>query len=156
MDTNQEKAYFAAGCFWGIEEALLKTKGVLDTRVGFSGGNAESPTYEQVCGGDTGHAETVEVLFDRTTITYEELTRIFFGLHNPTTLNRQGADSGTQYRSAVFYLNEEQKRVAEDVKEEFEREGVYKNIVTEIEPLAVFYPAEEYHQRYLQKKSNTI
>lgn len=155
MNTNKEKAYFAAGCFWGVEESFLKTEGVVDTRVGFSGGSIELPTYEQVCRGDTGHAETVEVLFDATTLSYEKLLHIFFELHNPTTLNKQGADSGTQYRSAIFYINEEQKKVAEKVREELQTTGVFKNIVTEIVPFAFFYPAEEYHQKYFQKKRNT-
>lgn len=154
MNTNEQKAYFAAGCFWGVEESFLKTKGVIDTRVGFSGGETASPTYDQVCGGDTGHAETVEVLFDTMVLSYEELVRIFFGIHNPTTLNRQGADSGTQYRSAVFYLDEMQKEIAVNVKEELQTAGVFENIVTEVVPFEFFYPAEEYHQKYFQKMKN--
>jgi peptide-methionine (S)-S-oxide reductase len=154
MNTNEEKAYFAAGCFWGVEESFLKHEGVLSTRVGFSGGATESPSYEQVCGGDTGHAETVEVVFDTTVLPYEKLVRIFFDLHNPTTLNKQGVDRGTQYRSAIFFLNEQQKRIAEDVKEELQRGGVFENIVTEIVLFVSFFQAEEYHQRYFEKMKN--
>ncbi|MEX0933578.1 MAG: peptide-methionine (S)-S-oxide reductase MsrA [Candidatus Paceibacterota bacterium] len=154
MNTNEEKAYFAAGCFWGVEESFLKTEGVLETRVGFSGGDTPSPTYEQVSSGDTGHAETVEVIFDIAVLTYEKLVRIFFGLHNPTTRNKQGADTGTQYRSAIFYVDDAQKKVAESIKGELQREGIYENMVTEIELFTFFYPAEEYHQKYVQKKRN--
>jgi peptide-methionine (S)-S-oxide reductase len=155
MNKNEHKAYFAAGCFWGVEDSFLKLEGVIGTRVGFSGGDVESPSYERVCAGDTGHAETVEVLFDRDVVSYDEMVRHFFAIHNPTTLNKQGADVGTQYRSAIFYVDEEQKEIAESIKNKLKEEEVYSSIVTKITPFSIFYPAEEYHQKYMQKKRET-
>lgn len=140
----QNKAIFAAGCFWGVETAFRKVEGVVDVAVGYTGGNTEKPTYEEVCSGNTGHAESVEITFDSKKVSYKELLDVFWKIHNPTTLNRQGPDIGTQYRSAIFYLDEEQKKLAEESKPE--------NAVTEITEASVFYPAEEYHQQYFQKK----
>jgi len=148
-----DKATFAAGCFWGVEDKFRKVKGVVDTRVGYTGGHTENPTYEEVCSDKTGHAEAVEITFDPEVISYRELLEIFWKMHNPTTKDRQGFDIGTQYRSAVFYHNEEQKKLAEEVKQELDKSGKYeKPIVTEITPAGPFYQAEEYHQCYLAKR----
>lgn len=147
------KATFAAGCFWGVELKFSEIPGVLKTRVGYTGGHTVNPTYEQVCNGDTGHAEAIELEYDPFVITYIDLLDIFWNMHNPTTLNRQGPDIGTQYRSAIFYHNEEQKTAALNSKLELEESGILnKNpITTEITRATVFYPAEEYHQKYLEK-----
>ncbi len=148
-----EKATFAAGCFWGVEDVLCHVKGVTGTTVGYAGGAFENPTYKDVCTGKTGHAETVEVEFDPTQVSYEELLNVFFENHDPTTLNRQGPDVGTQYRSAVFYHTPEQMKAAQTMKEKFEKSGRYKRpIVTEITPASKFYRAEEYHQCYFEKQ----
>lgn len=148
-----EKATFAAGCFWHVEEAFRCLEGVESTRVGFTGGTIEHPTYEDVCTGKTGHAEAVEVTFDTTKITYDELLEMFWEIHDPTTLNRQGADIGTQYRSAIFYHTPEQKAVAERSKQKLEQSKMYrKKIVTEIAEATEFYQAEDYHQQYLEKQ----
>lgn len=145
-------ATLAGGCFWGVEEILRSLPGVLETRVGYTGGVSRDPTYELVKKGDTGHAEAVEVVFDPGKISYEQLLGYFFRLHDPTTLNRQGNDIGSQYRSSVFYHDAEQKKVAEAVKEKVEKAGKWKRqLVTEIVPASEFYPAEEYHQDYLKK-----
>ncbi len=145
-------ATFSGGCFWGVEEIIRKLPGVLETTVGYTGGIAQNPTYEQVKKGNTGHAEAVQVIFDPQKIRYEELLKYFFRLHDPTTLNQQGNDIGSQYRSAIFYQNEEQKRAALKVKEEVQKSGKWKGrIVTEIVPAGEFYKAEDYHQKYLQK-----
>lgn len=147
-----EKATFAAGCFWGVEEAFRKVKGVADAQVGYAGGNFENPTYKDVCTGRTGHAESVEVLFDPEQVNYEKLLDVFWTIHDPTTPNRQGPDVGSQYRSVIFYHSEEQRRAAEESKEALDRSGVLpRPIVTEIVPVGRFYRAEEYHQRYLDK-----
>ena len=147
-----EKATFAAGCFWGVEEAFRKTKGVVDTVVGYTGGFTENPTYKEVCTGRTGHAESVLVTFDPSQISYEELLDIFWNIHDPTTLNRQGPDIGNQYRSAIFYHNENQRIAAIASKERLQNSGKYKReIVTEIKPAMTFYMAEDYHQQYLEK-----
>ncbi|MFA5086702.1 MAG: peptide-methionine (S)-S-oxide reductase MsrA [Candidatus Paceibacterota bacterium] len=148
-----ETAYFGGGCFWGIEAAFLRVKGVQSVASGYSGGAIENPTYEQVSSGLTGHAETVQIKFDPAVIKYEDLLRIFFLIHDPTTLNRQGVDIGSQYRSIIFYENEEQKKIIEKVIEELSSGDMDKGkkIVTEIEPFAAFYPAEEYHQDYFNK-----
>lgn len=146
-------ATFGAGCFWGVEETFRKVPGVKDTAVGYMGGTTENPTYEDVCTDKTGHAEVVQVEYDPAEVSYEQLLDIFWNSHNPTTLNRQGPDVGTQYRSAIFYHTEEQKEQAEASKEKMDRSGRWKDpIVTEISPAATFYRAEEYHQRYLQKR----
>ena len=144
-------AIFAAGCFWGIEKKFDLTKGVTKVGVGYTGGKTQDPTYEQVCYEETGHAEAVRINFDEKIITYKELLNIFWSCHNPTTLNRQGPDIGTQYRSVIFYLNEKQKTEAEESKK-IMNETIFNNkIVTEITKFDVFYLAEEYHQKYLKK-----
>ena len=146
------KATFGAGCFWHVEDLLSKTKGVKSTKVGYIGGQLPNPTYEEVCTDKTGHAEAVEVDFDPDEISYEELLNVFWNNHNPTTLNRQGPDIGIQYRSAIFYHNDEQKEIAEKSKMNMDKSGQYQNpIVTQIVPAPVFYKAEEYHQKYFKK-----
>lgn len=148
-----EKATFAAGCFWGIEAALRQLKGVVSTNVGYTGGHFKEPTYEDVCSGKTGHAEAVEVVYDSSQISYQELLKVFWENHDPTTLNRQGPDVGTQYRSVIFYHTPEQKAAASASKEELQKSGVFKRpVVTEIIPATEFYRAEEYHQQYLEKR----
>lgn len=146
------KATFGAGCFWHVEDLLSKTKGVKSTKVGYIGGNLPNPTYEEVCTDGTGHAEAVEVEYDPDEISYEELLNVFWNNHNPTTLNRQGPDVGIQYRSAIFYHDEEQKAIAEKSKQQLNSSGRYDlPIVTEITPAPTFYKAEEYHQKYFKK-----
>ncbi len=146
-------ATFGAGCFWGVQTAFDAIPGVGKTTVGYTGGTLVNPTYEQVCHGDSGHAEAVQIEFDPAQVPYETLVRKFFELHNPTTLNRQGPDVGHQYRSAIFYQDNDQKLVAERVKSELDQSGEYKTpIVTEIIPAETFYPAEDYHQKYLEKR----
>ena len=150
--SDVEIATFAAGCFWGVEELVRQLDGVEDTTVGYTGGTLKNPTYEYVKRGDTGHAEAIQVRFDPSKISYEALLKFFFRLHDPTTLNRQGNDCGSQYRSAIFYENESQKEIAEKVKAEVDESGKWSSpIVTEISPAQEFYSAEEYHQDYLQK-----
>ncbi|MFX1498870.1 MAG: peptide-methionine (S)-S-oxide reductase MsrA [Promethearchaeota archaeon] len=147
-----EKAMFGAGCFWGVESRFHKVKGVVDTVVGYAGGDFENPTYKDVCTDKTGHAEVVQVTYDPEVISYEKLLEIFWDIHNPTTLNRQGWDVGTQYRSVIFYETEEQKEKALKLKEKLDKSGKYKKpIVTQIVPYSTFYRAEEYHQRYYEK-----
>ncbi|MCB1072787.1 MAG: peptide-methionine (S)-S-oxide reductase MsrA [Chlamydiales bacterium] len=145
-----EKATFAAGCFWGVEEAFDGVKGVDSTRVGYAGGNKPNPTYKNVCSGDTGHAEVVEILFDPKKISYEELLKIFWKIHDPTTVNRQGPDVGTQYRSAIFTHSSEQEKIAKASKEKIASQ-YDQPIVTQILPATTFYEAEEYHQKYFKK-----
>ncbi len=148
-----EKATFAAGCFWGIEAAFRQLKGVVSTNVGYTGGHFKNPTYEDVCSGKTGHAEAVEVVYDSSQISYQELLKVFWENHDPTTLNRQGPDVGTQYRSVIFYHTPEQKAAASASKEELQKSGIFKRpVVTEIIPATEFYRAEEYHQQYLEKR----
>ena len=147
----KEKAVFAAGCFWGVESIYQQIDGVIDTTVGYVGGKTDNPTYKEVCYTDTGHAEAVEIIYDPAKVSYETRLDIFWRAHDPTTLNRQGPDVGSQYRSAVFYTSPEQKAVAEKVREESQKKWE-KPIVTEITPAAVFYPAEDYHQDYFAKK----
>jgi peptide-methionine (S)-S-oxide reductase len=147
------KATFGAGCFWGVEETFRKIPGVIQTTVGYTGGSKENPTYEDVCTDRTGHAEVVDIDFDPSKVSYKKLLQVFFENHNPTTLNQQGPDRGTQYRSVVFYHSEEQKEQAEQMKKELDQSNVFsKPIVTEITKATAYYPAEEYHQRYLQKR----
>ena len=149
---SMEKATFAAGCFWHVEEAFRHLKGVHSTTVGYMGGTLKNPTYEDVCTDKTGHAEVVEVTFDPQIISYDVLLATFWNIHDPTTRNRQGPDVGTQYRSAIFYYNPKQKVAAERSKKNLEHSGKYiKKIVTEITEATIFYPAEEYHQQYLAK-----
>jgi len=148
-----ELATFGAGCFWGVEETFRKLPGVIETAVGYMGGATERPTYEQVCSDRTGHAEVLQLTYDPDTISYEELLNVFWKSHNPTTLNRQGPDIGTQYRSAIFYHTPEQKVIAEKSKQELEASGTWKSaIVTEITAAQNFWPAEDYHQKYLMKR----
>ena len=157
-DTTQdihktEKATFGAGCFWGVEVAFRNTEGVTQTAVGYLGGTMENPTYRDVCTGRTGHAEVVEVEYDPQQVSYEELLKVFWDNHDPTQLNRQGPDIGTQYRSAIFYHTPQQQQVAQTSKEQLEREGSFRRpVVTEIIPASEFYRAEEYHQQYLEKR----
>lgn len=146
-----EKATFGAGCFWGVEARFGEVPGVTETAVGYSGGHTVNPTYKDVCTDETGHAEVVELTFDPTKVSYEELVRLFFQLHDPTQLNRQGPDYGTQYRSAIFFHSPEQKSTAERVLQEAQKQ-IRGKIVTQIEPAQTFYRAEEYHQKYLEKR----
>ena len=145
---NIEKAFFASGCFWGTEYMFRNVKGVLSTRVGYTGGHLTNPTYQQVCSGTTGHAEALEVVFDPSQTDYETLAKLFFETHDPTQLNRQGPDIGTQYRSEVFYFNEEQKKITENLIDILNKKG-YK-VVTKITKATEFYPAEDYHQKYYE------
>ena len=145
-----EKALFGAGCFWGVEETFCKTPGVINTLVGYSGGDTINPSYESVCQGNTNHTEVVLVEFDNSKISYEDLLMVFWKCHDPTTLNRQGPDIGTQYRSAIYYYNEDQKNKSIQSKNEYAKSAGL-NIVTEISKAKEFYKAEEYHQKYIQK-----
>ena len=148
------KAYFAAGCFWGVQKFFDAIDAVEDSYVGYSGGHSANPTYKEVCQGNTGHAEAIEIIFDEHKINYEALVKAFFQCHNPTTKNRQGPDVGTQYRSAIFYINDEQKHIAEMIKKIEQASDQFSGeIVTEITKFSEFYPAEEYHQHYLQKQN---
>lgn len=152
LSPETEIALFAAGCFWGVEDYFLHVPGVIETEVGYSGGHAENPTYKDVCYKHTGHAETVKIIFDPNQVTYAELVRHFFRMHNPTTLNRQGPDVGDQYRSAIFYRTPSQQKIAEQIKREITEKEVFSQpIVTEIALARPFYRAEEYHQKYTQK-----
>ena len=149
-----EKAAFGAGCFWGVEETFRKLKGVTSTTVGYAGGTKEHPTYEDVCSDETGHAEVVQVEFDPSQVSYRELLDVFWSNHNPTTLNRQGPDVGRQYRSVIFYHSPEQEAAAE--KSKIDMGGrFHRPIVTQIEPARKFWRAEEYHQRYLEKRGQS-
>ena len=148
-----EKAMFGAGCFWGIEATFRQVAGVTDVAVGYAGGRMEDPTYDDVCTGKTGHAEVVNISFDPAVVSYEALLDVFWKSHNPTTLNRQGPDIGTQYRSVIFCYDETQRKAAERSRDAMDHSGTFrKPIVTEITALAPFYRAEEYHQRYLEKR----
>ncbi len=147
------KATFAAGCFWGVEDVFRRTKGVISTAVGYTGGATENPTYKEVCTGKTGHAEAVELEFDPAKVTYDQLLGIFWQSHDPTLLNRQGPDVGTQYRSAIFFHDSSQEAAAQASKKALEDGRVLKRpIVTEIKPASQFYRAEEYHQQYFEKQ----
>ena len=147
-----EKAMFGGGCFWGVETTFRLVKGVTSATVGYSGGSLNNPTYEDVCSGKTGHAEVVQVEYDPSKVSYEELLEVFWNIHDPTILNRQGPDIGTQYRSAIFFHTPEQEAVAIASKEKLQNSGRYKRpIVTEITSASEFYRAEEYHQRYYEK-----
>jgi peptide-methionine (S)-S-oxide reductase len=146
------KATFAAGCFWCVEPVFSKIKGVTSTMVGYTGGDFKNPTYENVCSGQTGHAEAIQIEYDPSAVSYEDLLNIFWENHDPTTLNRQGPDIGEQYRSAIFFHNKEQEAAAKASKERQQNSGIYnKTIVTQILPATEFYKAEEYHQRYYEK-----
>jgi len=159
MNSKMDKvdtATFGTGCFWCTEAIFEELKGVLKVTSGYSNGHVDNPTYKEVCDGETGHAECVQVLYEPDKISYDELLEVFFQVHDPTSLNRQGADVGTQYRSAIFYHNEEQRKKAEYYKTELDKSGAFRSpIVTEIEPIKKFYPAEDYHQEYYQNNKNS-
>ncbi len=147
-----EKATFAAGCFWGVESAFRQVAGVINAQVGYTGGKTADPTYKEVCTDTTGHAEAIEITFDPAKVPYATLVSLFFKMHDPTQVNRQGPDFGTQYRSAIFYHSPEQKAAAEASKAALDKSGKYKKpIATQILPAGTFYRAEEYHQRYFEK-----
>ena len=148
-----EKATFGAGCFWGIEHAFRKVAGVIEAPVGYAGGTTSDPTYEQVCSGQTGHAEVVEVEFDPAKVSYEEPLEVFWTIHDPTTLNRQGSDIGTQYRSAIYFHSAKQEQAAKDSIAALENGDRFRNpIVTELAPIDTFYMGEDYHQHYFEKQ----
>lgn len=151
-----ERAIFGAGCFWGVEAAFRAVEGVREAICGYSGGHGKNPTYHDVCAGQTGHAEVVQVEYDASQVSYDALLDVFWNCHNPTTLNRQGPDIGTQYRSAIFFYTSEQEAAARASREKQEQLGRWRGpIVTEILPASDFYPAEEYHQRYFEKRGIT-
>ncbi len=153
--TKLDTAVFGAGCFWCVETIFQRLQGVEKVTSGYSGGEVQNPSYEAVCDGTTGHAEVTQVLYSPAKISFEELCQVFFSIHNPTTLNRQGHDMGTQYRSAIFYMNDEQKKVAESVKNELDSSEIFSDkIVTEITRFNSFYPAEDYHQNYFNLNKN--
>jgi peptide-methionine (S)-S-oxide reductase len=155
MKESKQMATFGAGCFWCTEAVFLNVKGVEKVESGYSGGQIKNPSYREICTGKTGHAEVTQLTFDSKIISFEELLEVFWNTHDPTTLNRQGADEGTQYRSVVFYHNDEQKKIAEAYKSQLELSKVYKNpIVTEISPIDNFYKAEDYHQNYFAQNPN--
>jgi peptide-methionine (S)-S-oxide reductase len=148
-----QEIIFGAGCFWGIQDAFDQVDGVTSTAVGYSGGQSENPTYEDVCSGQTGHAEVVKIEFDDSKVSFDKLLEVFWNIHDPTTLNRQGPDVGSQYRSVIFYNTDNQKKTATESKKNQESTKKFASqIVTEIVPATEFYPAEEYHQKYFQKK----
>ena len=152
-EKNLELATFAAGCFWGVEESFRVLDGVQETAVGYMGGDLDNPSYEDVCGKGTGHAEVVQLKFDSSVISYGELLEVFWNCHNPTTLNRQGPDVGSQYRSGIFYHNDEQKMLAENSKKTLDESGKLDSpVVTEITEAGTFWRAEEYHQQYFMKR----
>ena len=152
---NYETATLGAGCFWCVEAVFQDLKGVQRVVSGYTGGETPNPTYREICGGDTGHAEVIRITFDPQVISFEELLYVFWRTHDPTTLNRQGADTGTQYRSAIFYHSDEQKEVAEKSKAEADAGNLYRNpIVTEITPASKFYEAETYHQNFYKQNPN--
>ena len=149
---TNEKAILAGGCFWGMEDLIRRQTGVISTRVGYTGGTTENPTYKDICNGDTGHAESIEITFDPSQTSYRALLEFFFKMHDPTTENRQGNDVGTQYRSEIFYINEDQKSVAEQLIKEIDNAAFLDSkVVTKVTPASTFYEAEEYHQDYLEK-----
>ena len=151
-EKHLERATFGSGCFWCAEAVFERVKGVKDVISGYAGGDADDPSYDEVCSGSTGHAEVVQITYDPNVISYDELLGIFWKTHDPTTLNRQGNDVGTQYRSIILYQNDEQKKLAEKYKDELNKSGAWdKPIVTEIKPLTKFYKAEDYHQDYYEK-----
>ena len=151
---TSDTATFGAGCFWCVEAVFQQLNGVHSITSGYSGGSVKNPSYREVCNGSTGHAEVCQIVYDKSKVSFDELLEVFWKTHDPTTLNRQGNDSGTQYRSAVFYHNEEQKKLAEKYKEEINKSGAYPNpIVTEIKEFTGFYPAEDYHQNYYNQNS---
>jgi peptide-methionine (S)-S-oxide reductase len=156
LGDKTDTATFGTGCFWCTEAIFENLKGVLKVTSGYSGGEVKNPTYKEVCGGETGHAECVQIVFEPNKITFDELLEVFFEVHDPTSLNRQGADEGTQYRSAIFFHSDEQKQKAEHYKTELNKSGAFpKPIVTEISPATKFYPAEDYHQEYYENNKNS-
>jgi peptide-methionine (S)-S-oxide reductase len=151
-NSNLEKATFGAGCFWGVEAAFREVKGVVSTAVGYMGGDLDNPSYQEVCTGATGHTEVVEVIFNSAEVSYDDLLDLFWKIHDPTTLNRQGPDIGVQYRSVIFYHDQEQKQLAEKSIEELQKSSKYRReVVTALEPAQTFWRAEEYHQQYFEK-----
>ena len=153
METKESKAVFAAGCFWGVESEFRAVNGVTSTRVGYTGGQTINPNYQEVCSGRTGHAEAVEVTYDSSRVSFDELLEVFWSSHDPTTLNRQGPDIGEQYRSGIFYLDETQEAAARESKKRMDESGKFRRpIVTEITPASEFYEAEDYHQQYFEKR----
>ena len=152
-DTENKKAVFAAGCFWGVESTFQQMNGVKSTAVGYIGGKVKNPSYELVCTGLTGHAEAVEVIYNPNEVSFEKLLDVFFELHDPTTLNRQGPDIGTQYRSAAYFSNDDEKQIIESKINSLNESGKYSSkVVTEVETISDFYDAEEYHQDYYKKR----
>ena len=155
MNNNLETATLGGGCFWCLEAIYKELKGVLSVESGYAGGHVQNPTYKQVCTGNTGHAEVVQIQYNPTIITFKDLLNVFFTIHDPTTLNRQGADIGTQYRSVIFYHNETQRKIGESSIKELEQKNLWENpIVTEITPFQMFFRAEDYHQDYYINNSN--
>jgi len=152
-DKDVERAIFASGCFWGIEHHMRRTPGVLKTEVGYTGGTTENPTYQEVCTGQTGHAEAIEVHFRPSEVSFEQLARLFFETHDPTQINRQGPDIGTQYRSEIFYLNSEQKEISKNLIGLLQAKG--NEVATRVTPASTFWIAEEYHQDYYEKNGQT-
>lgn len=156
IENKTHKATLAGGCFWCTEAVIARLEGVLSVTPGYIGGDLKNPTYRDICSGATGHAEAIEIVYDPTKISFEELLEVHLKTHDPTTLNRQGGDTGTQYRSAIFFHDRDQERAARAVIEAFEKEGVYRDpIVTEVSPASVFYPAETYHQDYYDNNPDT-
>lgn len=152
MSTTHKLAIFGAGCFWGVESAFRAVEGVVDVAVGYAGGTVPKPNYRTVCSGKTGHAEVVQVEYDPARVTFEQLLEVFWQIHDPTTLNRQGPDFGTQYRSIIFYSDEHERKAAEESKRRLDQSGkLGRPVVTQIVPAAEFYRAEEYHQRYYER-----
>ena len=150
-----EKATFGSGCFWCTEAIFKRLKGVTDVKSGYAGGHTDNPTYEEVCSGATGHAEVIQVTYDPQVVSFVELLEVFWNTHDPTTLNRQGNDVGTQYRSAVFYHNDQQKELSQEYKTRLTKEGIWPDpIVTEIAPLTTFFPAEDYHDDYFNRNGS--
>jgi peptide-methionine (S)-S-oxide reductase len=150
--TSNKIAIFGAGCFWGVESAFRALDGVVDVSVGYAGGTVDQPTYRMVCSGKSGHAEVVQVEYDPARVSFEKLLELFWQIHDPTTLNRQGPDIGTQYRSVIFYSDDRERAAAEESKRRLDESGKFRRpIVTQIVPAAEFYPAEDYHQRYYEK-----
>jgi peptide-methionine (S)-S-oxide reductase len=157
MNKSQEITILGGGCFWCLEAVFSELHGVEDVVSGYSGGSVPNPSYQQICNGATGHAEVVQITFDPDIISFKELLDIFLTIHDPTTLNRQGADAGTQYRSVIFYRTKEQERIAREVITEVEVSKIWKTpILTELAPFKVFYPAEEYHQKYFKRNPNQM
>lgn len=155
MSETTERALLAGGCFWGMQDLIRRRPGVLSTRVGYSGGALENPTYDQVKTGQTGHAESIEIVFDPSVTSYREMLELFFQIHDPTTVDRQGNDIGTQYRSAIFYLDDTQKAVAEDTIKDVDASGLWPGkVVTEVTPAGEFWNAEDFHQDYLERYPN--